>query len=270
MQPKNKSFTWYVEHGYYYSGGNKETLEKHKKILQEIQYIDDSILILDDIIDKSQKRNKDLCLYRKIGIGNTIIESKILQTKAIEGMFTLMKKLWTKEENQIKIIQAINNLIKDIYEWEKLQGTTVEEYIKKIKKITWSHIKCGLRIGQLLFNKKPQKEIEEIATSLWVIRQICDDIQDYYPWHHEPFNDFLSEEKRIPEILFENEGWNKNEITILIKNNKLNDARKKVINKKVQKQLKALCDIEYEKIISIKSNFQYGPLLEEYKKIIYQ
>ena len=66
LQPRNKSFGFYVRYGYILAGG-KPSLEQDE-LFTQISLIDDSVLILDDIFDNSSTRNGKPCLHKSHGI----------------------------------------------------------------------------------------------------------------------------------------------------------------------------------------------------------
>ena len=211
LQPSNKSFENYIKLGYEFNSIKKITAEQNK-LLKQISKIDDSILILDDIIDKSELRNGKPCLYKQEGLQEAIVQSEILKSEAISSLIKLMKISKTNQKNQLEILDKINKFFKSIYLGEqidfklgklnKFENNQIDQYFKMVSLFTGNHIKFGLEIGQLLSNNNIDLKLSEIAISLGIIRQICDDFNDYFDEHHEPFGDFMTKKNRLPGLLF--------------------------------------------------------------------
>ncbi len=277
LQPNMKS-CWYYLAQWYIFWSWKQLDEFSINLLQTINLFDDSILLVDDIIDESKTRNNNPCLYIQIGIPWTIIQSELLKKQATNALIELMAHLNTNWDNQLQVFRLLHEYFWNIYEWENLwlkltsidliNNDTVNKYFTMIKLFTWWHIDYFLRIWQLIANKEVNSSVIELSISLGIIRQICDDFDDYFSWHHEPFWDFISKSKRLPEILFLLQWWNREEIEKLILLNKIKEARNIVLSKKVKEQLYNFCSLEHQKIKNIQTTFNYNSLIENYEKII--
>lgn len=257
LQPKFKSFDYYIYIGLKLA--TKKNLNNiEKKLLKKVSYIDDSVLIIDDIIDKSKLRNNKPCLYLQIGEERAILESKLLEIEARKSLLDLALILKTKEEFKIQIIKKFDNFLRDIYLGEKIgqflskqtkySDSLLKNYFKMIALFTGGHIKYSIEIGQLLANKEPDSQISNASVSSGVIRQIIDDFNDYFKNHHEPFGDFLSESNRLPEILFKKFGGNRKKAMDLISKGKITDFLSMVLNKKVREEIVKYCNKEVKLI----------------------
>jgi geranylgeranyl pyrophosphate synthase len=265
LQPLKKSFPYYIQLGMEYV--SKDLSEKQKKLLSSIK-IDDSILIIDDILDNSKIRNNNSCLYVKKGIFNAIIYSELLKIKSIKKLINFAEMSGTSLKNIILIYEKLFCFLQDIYLGEKINlssentnlsyNVLIKNYLKMSKLFTGGHIKYGVEIGQLIMNKIPNKKISMICESAGIIRQIKDDYDDYFLKHHEPFGDFLSGNKRLPEILFYKFGGNRKHVLELIKKNKLNKARDNIFNENVKNELFLFYNLELNKIKKININFDYN------------
>lgn len=253
LQANNKSFAHYIDIGLKIS--KKEELTPEKKLfLKKTSLIDDSILIIDDIIDKSKFRNSRPCLYRRIGEEGAIIKSKLLEIESRKNLSELASSLKTKDEFKVKIIKKFDNFLKDIYLGERLgqllakqkkyNNTLIKNYFKMISLFTGGHVKYGVEIGQLLANRRPNYELSRIAISYGIIRQILDDFDDYFSKHHEPFGDFVSGSNRLPEILFKKFNGDKREAIELLNNSKINKFLSLVLNQRLRRELIKYCDKE--------------------------
>lgn len=278
LQPIKKSFSWYIVKWYEYWSWKKLTEKKLINLVNKIHLLDDSILILDDILDWSEIRNNKPCLYKEIGTSKAIVHSELLKTKCLNIFFDLFKILWLKSEQKVIILQFINQYLNAIYSWESIDieltnwknntKIMIDKYFQMVSLFTWWHIKYGLEIGQLLSGKEIDKYVSEIAIYLGIIRQIYDDFNDYFSLHHEPFWDFKSGNNRLPEILFKKMWWNRKYVLNLIIKNKLSLAKEVVLNKEVRKELFEYCKIYEDKIKSIKTLFNYENMLEWFDDIL--
>lgn len=282
LQPKKKSFAYYIQQWYEYALWEKISDSTFFEKLEHIYDIDNSILIIDDILDKSEERNWKPSLYKEIGIEKAIIEANLKYTNAISYLLELGKICKISAHNQIEIIKKIYLFVHQIYQGQKIDQMlpTLSSIDKKKKKyfemitlFTWGHIKFWLEIWQLLANKIPNESISKIADSLWIIRQIYDDFSDYFPSHHEMFWDFANWNNRLPEILFLENNWVREEVLWYIKDWNENKVREIVLNKRSRELLFDYCEQEEQKIKEIdiyiwESDFDYKELMENYDDIL--
>ncbi|MCA9497461.1 MAG: polyprenyl synthetase family protein, partial [Nanoarchaeota archaeon] len=248
------------------------------ELINRLSSIDDAILIIDDILDDSQIRNGKPCYYKEHGIKNSIITAEILKYETIETLILLAKNSNTSQENIIKILEKFNSFLKNVYLGEKLdlelskinnfENNLIDKYYQMVTLFTGSHMVCGIEIGLLLQNKSIDLDTKDILTSLGIIRQICDDFDDYFNHHHEPFGDFTSSNNRLPEIIFKKLGGNREQVLNYLKNKNYIEARNLVLNSNIRKELYDYCKIELEKYKKLKSDFNYEELIEDFEKIL--
>jgi len=276
LQPAKKSFEHYLRLGYEYNF--RKMNPSQLALLNDIAFIDHSILILDDIFDQSKTRNGKPCMYIREGIQKAILTAEILKSRAIESLTKLMEVSKTHKENQIQIFGKLNEFFKNIYLGEKIDfelgsvkrydPSLIKKYFEMIHLFTGCHIQFGLELGQLISNKKIDSDISKIAISLGAIRQIYDDFQDYYDEHHEPCGDLINHSNRLPELLFNKFKGNITQVEKCIKLKDYTNVRRLVLNQKVRKELHKYCEIELAKIKKIKTDFEYDNLIEDFDKIL--
>jgi geranylgeranyl pyrophosphate synthase len=189
-----------------------------------------------------------------------------------------MSELKTTWDNQLLVLKLVYEYFWRIYHWEKIgldlasiaqvNDDSVEKYFKMVRLFTWWHIDYFLRIWQLIANKKVDSMLIDISTSLGIIRQICDDFDDYFPWHHEPFWDFMTQSNRLPEIAFTILWGDREEVETMILWKRFDSARSLILSSKVKEQLYEYCKLEHQKIKQINTTFDYESLLENYEKIL--
>ena len=129
-------------------------------------------------------------------------------------------------------------------------------------------MKFPLEIWQILANKEVDENLSKIAISLGIIRQICDDFDDYFPVHHEPFGDFLSHSNRLPEIIFKLWWWNVEEVEAFIIQGGYDEARNLVLSEKNKTRLYDYCYEEMAKVRSWKTSFGYSEMIEDFSRIL--
>ena len=114
LQPKSKSFPRYIQKGYEYASGKKMNIQQIS-CLKKLSAIDDSVLILDDILDDSKLRNGKKCLHTVIGIGNAIVKAELLKSTAIKALKQQMSISNTPLQYQNDIFMLIHQHLEDIY-----------------------------------------------------------------------------------------------------------------------------------------------------------
>jgi geranylgeranyl pyrophosphate synthase len=272
---KNKSIENYIKLGYEYNSNNLNYEQLF--LLKNISKIDESILILDDILDNSKIRNKNPCLYLEIGVEKAISISKEYKLLGINSLKKLIEISKTSETNKLEILEKLDLFFESIELGEKinldLQNNNfylnqIDLYFKMITLFTGNHIKFGLEIGQLLNNNKIDLNLSEISISVGIIRQIYDDFLDYFDEHHKPFGDFISSNKRLPELLFLSLGGNRDIIQNYLKSNDFKSSREIILNNEIRKKLFEYCKFELNKCSKLKTNFNYNLLFENFKDIL--
>ncbi|NCO18279.1 hypothetical protein AUJ61_01285 [Candidatus Pacearchaeota archaeon CG1_02_30_18] len=255
LQPKKKSFGYYIYLGYLFSS-KKDPSINQVKLMMNLSQIDDSILIIDDLLDKSKKRNGKKCLYLKIGIKEAKIEAKKIEKKAKDNLKILIKEFDLKKKE--KVLEIFEKFLSEIKEGQKIDQINShfhkydkmleKRYFKMIKLFTGGQIKRGLEIGQIFGNGRINRTLSKNAERIGMIRQILDDFEDYFNLHHEPLGDLKNNSNRFPEIVFMKEGGNKKEIFDLLKQEKYALIKEKILNKKVRKDIFLYCKSIYKKL----------------------
>ncbi len=276
LQPSARSFDSYVIIGIEYV--LKRKLNKREILLiRKLRLIDDSVLILDDILDGSKTRNGKPCLYLSKGIPLSIIHAELNKSKALLSLQSIMSIFKTKPDYQKQVYETMHAFLNSIYLGEQLDyelenstlstNIKLHKYFKMVRLFTGGHIRYALEVGQLIANKNPNPNISKIAESAGIIRQIVDDFKDYFKEHHEPFGDFLSKSNRLPEILYYKHKGKYQKAYNLLKNRKHEQARKLILNSNVRKDMYAYCEKETKIIMRTKTNFDYSRISIDFKGI---
>lgn len=239
LQPLKKSFRKYVQLGLESSG--TIITDREKTALKKLGEIDDAILILDDIIDQSLLRNGLPTLYREKGLGEAVLESQMIRCNATDALHELMRLLDTESTHRVRASELFNAFQKDLYIGERMKVSTLEQYLEQVRRITGGHIAYGLAIGTCLANGELGSGLFKAAESYGNIRQIVDDVEDYYGNHHEPFGDFIHGSLRAPELFFLRNGGDKKAVMRLLDRGKYEEAKSTVLSSCVRKDLYSLC-----------------------------
>jgi geranylgeranyl pyrophosphate synthase len=120
----------------------------------------------------------------------------------------------------------------------------LDRYRAIVVNITGSHVRFGLECGQLLAGYDPDTELSSAAEAIGIVRQVRDDFDDYFDDHHEPFGDFVGGLNRLPELLFKQEGGNRDDVTRLLALGKHGDARQAVLTDGIRRKIHAYCEAE--------------------------
>jgi len=272
LQPKKKSLSYYIRLWYEYAS-SMEFTEKEIEILNHIDLLDDAILIVDDIFDNSKLRNWKPCLYIEEWIQKALISAELCKVQAIEKVSELMNVVGTETDFQNKVYQKIFSFLQSIYLWESIDqqlSTSTQNHIEDIKKynemiilFTGWHISHWLDIWQLIANQETDGTINKIAEKAGNIRQIVDDFNDYFDWHHEPFGDFINQSNRLPEIIFKKHNWDREKVLELIWKQEYEQARSIILNDTIRTELYERCQTEYDTLQKIKTNFNIKLIVEE-------
>lgn len=112
LQPKRKSFGFYVRYDYVLSGGKPSS--KHDVLFNKISLIDDSVLIMDDIFDNSVLRNGKPCVHRQHGVQYASVIAQKYQTQAHNYLVALMILSNTKPNFQLRILKKFTEFIEQV------------------------------------------------------------------------------------------------------------------------------------------------------------
>lgn len=277
LQPTRKSYGNYIKIGYEFAN-HKKVDSKLQELFDKITIIDDSVLIIDDILDQSEFRNGKLCFYKIYGLQNAIITAKLQESESINVIIYLAKVLKTKEHYVLKVLETFNEFLYNVYVGQRMdyELSQIKEFSPKLMKkyfdmiriFTGGHVKYGVRIGQLLANKDTNRDIDILADSIGVIRQICDDYNDYFEQHHEPFGDFKIGCNRLPELLFKKHNGNREKILKLISQKKYSEVREIVLTLETRKAMYEYCKKEHAKIEGLLKKYEILISIENFKTII--
>lgn len=219
--------------------------ENFLPVILAFELIDFSVILIDDILDKAEKRGNMPAHYIKWGETITLTISELL--KSISTQLIIDSPL--DDKKKLRILREIQNMQRKIYEGQGLDlqfekkgvdNVREKDYIKLVS-LTTGYQGCILfRIGGILANAD-DRDIDllgEIGLDLGILCQMRDDLLDYIQdenitWK-TPFLDFRRKKKRLPLIV----GWR----------NATREERRKII--KLHKKEK-LTDGDYMTITSI-------------------
>lgn len=277
LQPVKKSFGNYVKIGYEFAA-HTTIPPKYANLFNKVSVIDDSVLIIDDILDQSSCRNGKSCLYKKSGLESALITAKLQEFKSFNALVALMNVLKTSPSYRLRLEETFNEFLYQVYVGQKIDlelcaiknydAKLIPKYFEMIRTFTGGHVKYALRIGQLLANTNPNENVDRMAESLGVIRQICDDFDDYFEKHHEPFGDFQRGCNRLPEILFKKQKGSRRTVLNLISNKEYEKARKIVLNNNTRKILYSYCETENKKIARLLTKVSIQIPEEDFHKML--
>jgi len=277
LQPTRKSFGNYIKIGYEFAS-HKKVNKDLKRLFDMITVIDDSVLIMDDILDKSELRNGTPCFYKIHGTQKAIITAKFQECEAINALMQLAVVLKTKEQYVHKILKTFNEFLMQVYTGQKIDyelskinnyaPEILKKYFEMIRIFTGGHIKYSIRIGHLLANEDVNPEIDKIADSIGIIRQICDDYNDYFEQHHEPCGDFKIGCNRLPEILFKKQNGNRKKVVSLISKREFSKVREIVLTSETRKIMHECCKKEYKKVEKLIHTYHIPIIVEHFEGII--
>lgn len=227
---------------------------------------DRAVLILDDIEDRSQVRDGKPCFYMVRGTMEAREEAQRLYKDAFLALDAICRQrgvgtirsfyarfLLERLYRRISLGQRID---KQIQSEDSVCPRLVSKYDHMILLFTGGHIKYGFLIGFLLSGKKtPYKnKVASIGEDIGILRQMCDDIEDYEDRHHEALGDLINHKKRLPELLFRLSASpeEKSKLDILLSDSCKNQAEIKelVFNEAVLKQILEKTSSIQKRIIS--------------------
>ncbi len=187
---------------------------KFIKILYSLELLDFSIILIDDIIDKAERRGNNPCHHIKWGIPVTLSISESIKS-------ILLKRILNASIDDVKkinILNEINFIQEKVYEGQLLDirfeeknisDVSISDYLNLISLTTGYQIRGCFRVGGILAEAENLTIdlLSEIGLYLGVIGQIRDDLVDYIPeedltWKRA-FSDFRRNKKRLPLII----GW---------------------------------------------------------------
>ena len=260
-------------------------LEYSEKISDQdsfcIDGFDSSIILLDDIFDKSQMRDGQPCFYLTYGVDATKKEAKKRYNKSFCTINALCKQRKVGFLKRFYILFLLRVLFRKIQKGQSIdmyletrsgvKKVFLKKYDRMISLFTGSHIKYSFLIGFLLSGSKAsyRKSVVLIGKKIGLLRQIADDIKDYDGNHHEPFGDLVQHKKRIPELFFmlSSSCEEKERLDTLLKDVKKNqvEIRNLVLNSRVTELL-----LEKKSLITSEMNFYMNNVPDRYKDALLQ
>jgi geranylgeranyl pyrophosphate synthase len=277
LHPYEKSFGYYMRVGYAIASGRCIPQDVDEAI-EDASNVDTAILIIDDIIDESATRAGRPCMYREIGLKDALAEAMVIQWDALSALHRVMELLDTPAPERVAALECVNELHRCIYIGQRLDLAArrkrtfspelIDRYFELIGYATSSHVRTGMEVGQLLAGCDRDPDISAIADDIGVIRQICDDFNDYFPDHHDPFADFNDGLNRLPELLFRAAGGRREDVLALIERGRGEDARAAVLTPHVRSQLHRYCRKRIERMERPSAPFDYSELTDDIGQIL--
>lgn len=191
---------------------NLKNINDYLDIMLAIEMMDSEVLIIDDIIDKAEKRAGIPAHYKNWGQDKTIITAMILKSTASEIILrskysvdirnNVLKEL---ENCHVKIYKG--QLLDIIYEKKSFNEISVDMYLNMVSLTSGSQIASGLKMGAFLggANKELFNLLHTIGINIGIIGQIRDDLVDYLPDEDKIWKtsllDFKDNKKRLPMII---------------------------------------------------------------------
>jgi geranylgeranyl pyrophosphate synthase len=181
--------------------------------LTALELIDFSWILIDDILDHSERRANRPAHHVKWGISTTLTVSEILKSTSTQ----LILNCPITDGKKIRVLSEIQDIQKKVYEGQAMDvqfenkevpDVSIQSYLQMISLTTGYQYKGFFRIAGLLSNKEKLMNIlGEIGMAFGTLGQIRDDLIDYIPneeltWK-SPLSDFMRNKKRLPLIV----GW---------------------------------------------------------------
>jgi geranylgeranyl pyrophosphate synthase len=209
---KNNDRSWCGYVSCIAAGGNSE---KYIDIFLAFELLDFSIIMIDDMLDKAEKRAAKPAHYLKWGNATTLSTSEFL--KSVSSNLLLQAPIGDKKK--LSILRELQLMQQKVYEGQELDlqlekkdisDVTLEDYTKLVSLTTGYQGRTLFRVGGILANvsNKDVDLLGNIGMDLGILSQMRDDLIDYIPdedltWKTS-FLDFRRRKKRIPLII----GWN--------------------------------------------------------------
>jgi geranylgeranyl pyrophosphate synthase len=248
MQLQSKYRWWfkYFIEWFKYWEWNIQSVLFLEKIFQNI---DNWILIMDDILDDSNFRNGEVCLYQSKGIKFAIIESE-------KNIYSSLCEI---QDNDLK--SSILNFLNKVIKWQEIDFNLenniyksdeyIDKYFEMITLFTWWHVADNFSMWyQLASWNLLDNTIYKQLESVWILRQIYDDIDDYQENHHERFWDFIRSNKRLPEIIYMKNWWDRDVIMQYIQEKDMTSLYNTIFSIKNKKELNEYIKLYRNKISS--------------------
>lgn len=195
--------------GYTVAGGGH--LVYIKPFLAAFELLDESILVDDDIVDKSAERLGEQTVHQQYGIEYALLMSNDILHRAVmlfvEAALTAQKPAtiipFLEMSKKINEGQRQDNE----YAGRPPKAITIEEYMGMVKLTTGVHIGDSLMIGAMLAGSGDGslfKVLEEIGVNLGIAGQIYDDVIDWFPEINKTkgsYSDYNGRKARLPYLV---------------------------------------------------------------------
>lgn len=281
--PYEKSFEYYIGCGYRLASGTDLSGDLAASVSDVAKRIDASILIIDDIIDGSLDRAGRESLFRTVGVKGALVEAIIAHCDAVSDFRRAMLRAGVSDARQLEILDRVNELMHCIYHGQRMDlaararlsvpqdmiPALIEEYFHLLLFATSSHVRIGLEVGQLLAARAVNPQVSIAADAIGIIRQMCDDVADYFDDHHQPFGDFIGHLNRLPELLFLQDGGDRQDVMDALDAGRFDDARELVLAPMVRKRIHWYCQQQREKVgTDDAGTFDLTVLIEDYDRVL--
>ena len=165
----------------------KENREPHLEIAKGLELLKSSTLIIDDILDRSPKRNGVPSLYRVVGVEQALLIGEILKSQAVLRVSHAVEKL--APERLARIIELFEETYTKICQGQledmELQNRPIEKvkrkhYFEMIKLTSAFFISLPGVMAAILVGKKEEDvgRISSFGLNIGIAYQIRDDILD--------------------------------------------------------------------------------------------
>ena len=239
----------------------KEDWQNSIDLLAAMEFLDSSLLIVDDIVDHSSRRMGKQTIHTKWGTHNAMMLAIMLKSASTVSLVRSAKANNLNGMQTANLIEAFDLIHNDMYvgeyqdlEFEMLnaEDVDIDAYLEMIKRTTGLHFGMAMKLGGML-GKGEIDQIDiltDIAIRLGTIFQIRDDFIDYLPENqiNKPsFGDFLRKKKRLP-LLLVNDLFHA-ELDVILKSRFDSDSKRKlqllVAHPKVREQALSIVDRVY-------------------------
>lgn len=209
-----------------------ENVEHHLKIAKCLELMKSSTLIMDDFLDKSDKRNGIQSMYSRFGAEESVLIAEILKSSAMVAFFKILSEIPNLSEfDRTRCVLAFEDTYRSVClgqledirttkNYPKSWDIKEKDYYKMIQKTTASFIQLPLLLGAIInhFNEKIENALIKYGLYIGMAYQIRDDVMDLIgdpTLTGKPLGEDIKERKiRLP-IIFVLHGGNKKNITFL-------------------------------------------------------
>ncbi|GHH32307.1 polyprenyl synthetase family protein [Lentzea cavernae] len=250
LHPYDKSLARYVRIGYLFAAGETLPAEADDEV-SAVSQSDTSMLVIDDILDDSASRAGKPALHVSQGIKAAIVEAMLLHAAAVDGIRRAAERLGTPDWARARIYLRFNDYLSEMYHAQSLdlaarddhgfEPWMLERYEKIIAGVTASHVTTGLECGQLLAGAEPNPDLTRAGSAIGMVRQVRDDVDDYFDDHHEPFGDFTGGLNRLPELVFKRHHGDREKVLELLAAGMTREARDLVLTYEARQEIYGYC-----------------------------